>query len=152
MAKKGDVFFPDRIVGGRFVTSAVKALIHDYEDQQVEVCIRPRRKYTSNPQMRYYRGMVIRMLGDHLRDLGITGPNGAPINDEEVHQMCAGRFLVKTVFVDPDTGECMNIVLSTTRLTTGEMTEYIECIRKWCWDTFELSIPDPVSAADRRLA
>lgn len=152
MAKKTDVFYPDRIVGGRFVTSAVKALLNDLEDQQVEVCIRPRRRYTSNPQMRYYRGVVIRMIGDHLRDIGTAGPRGGPITDEEVHEMLAVHFLKRTVFVDPDTGECMDVIMSTAKLTTAEMTEYIEHLRKWGMDKFDLDIPDPVKAGDRRLA
>jgi hypothetical protein len=152
MAKKTDIFYPDRVVGGRFVTRPVLDLLRELEDQQVEVCIRPRRSYTSLPQMRYYRGVVIRLLAMAMRDRGVNGPHGGPITDEQVHEMCAQRWLRRTVLVDADTGECMEIVLSTAKATTGEMTEYIEAIRQWAMEVFELPIPDPKEAGDKRVA
>lgn len=152
MAKKTDLFYPDRIVGGRFVTQAVKALVYDLEEQEVEVCIRPRRRYTSQPQMRYYRGVCVAMLGEHMRDLGVTGPHGGPITNEQVHQMMAQRWLRKHVLVNPDTGEGLDIIESTAQLTTARMTEYIEAIRAWALETFDLRIPDPNEAGDMRLA
>lgn len=151
-AKKTDVFYPDRIVDGRFVTRPVLDLMRELENAQIEVCIRPRRSYTSHPQRRYYRGVVIAMLGLAMRGHGVNGPHGGPITDEQVHEMCAQRWLRRTVMVDPGTGECMDVVMSTSALTTGEMTEYIEAIRAWALDVFGLDIPDPRSAGDRRLA
>ena len=152
MAKKTDIFLPDRIVEGRFVTARVKALLHDMEGQQVEVCIRPRRSYTSVPQHRYYRGVVVAMIGDHLRANGIDGPHGGPITDEQVHQMLAQRFLRSTILIDADTGECMDIVRSTAALTTAEMGDYWDQARGWAADTLGLFIPDPEQAAGMRLA
>ncbi len=152
MAKKTDVFYADRIVGGRFVTRPVLDLMRELEDAQVEVCIRPRRNYTSNPQRRYYRGVCIRLLAMTMRSNGVNGPHGGPITDEQVHEMCAGRWLRRTVLIDPSTGECMDIVVSTSNLTTGEMTEYIEQVRQWAMETLALDIPDPVQAGDVRLA
>jgi hypothetical protein len=71
MAKKTDVFYADRVTDGRFVTSAVKELMREMEGKQCEVCIRPRRNYTSNPQRRYYRGVCIRLLAMTMRESGI---------------------------------------------------------------------------------
>ncbi len=152
MAKKTDIFYPDRIVGGRFVTRAVLDLMRELDDQQVEVCIRPRKARTSLPQMRYYRGVCIRLLAITMRELGINGPHGGPITDEQVHQMCAQRWLVETILINPDTGECMDIVPSTATVSTARMTEYIEAIRAWAKETFDLDIPDPQQAGDIRLA
>lgn len=152
MAKKTDIFYPDRVVGGRFVTRPVLDLLRELEDQQVEVCIRPRRTYTSHPQRRYYRGVVIAMIGLAMRGHGVNGPHGGPITDDQVHEMCAQRWLRRTVLVNADTGEFMDVVMSTSALTTGEMTEYIEAIRAWALDVFGMDIPDPKSAGDRRLA
>ena len=151
-AKKTDVFYADRIVDGRFVTRPVLDLMRELNDCQVEVCIRPRRNYTSNPQRRYYRGVCIRLLAMTMRESGINGPHGGPITDEQVHEMCAQRWLRRTVVISTDTGECMDIVMSTSNLTTGEMTEYIEEIRRWAQATLDLSIPDPNEAGDVRLA
>lgn len=152
MAKKTDIFLPDRIVEGRFVTARVKALLHDMEGCNVEVCIRPRRSYTSVPQHRYYRGVVVAMIGDHLRAHGIDGPHGGPITDEQVHAMLAHRFLRATVLIDPDTGECMDIVKSTAALTTAEISDYWDQVRKWAAETLGLFIPDPEQAKGVRLA
>lgn len=152
MAKKSDLFFPDRVVNGQLVTPMAKQTMRELEGQQVEWCIRPRRNYTSLKQSRYYRGVCIALLGSTMRGLGVNGPHGGPITDEQVHQMCAQRWLRKTVLINPDTGECMDIIQSTAKLTTGEMTEYIEAIRAWARETFELDIPDPNQAGDRRIA
>ena len=151
-AKKTDVFYSERITDGRFVTSAVKELMREMEGKQCEVCIRPRRNYTSNGQRKYYRGVCIRLLAMTMRESGINGPHGGPITDEQVHEMCAQRWLRRTVVISTDTGECMDIVMSTSNLTTGEMTEYIEHVRKWAMDTLDLDIPDPNEAGDVRLA
>lgn len=151
-AKKTDVFYADRLVNGHFVTRPVLDLIRQLENSQVEVCIRPRRNYTSNPQRRFYRGVCIRLLAMTMRESGINGPHGGPITDEQVHEMCAQRWLRRTVVISTDTGECMDIVMSTSNLTTGEMTEYIEHVRKWAMDTLDLDIPDPNEAGDVRLA
>jgi hypothetical protein len=152
MAKKTDIFYSDRVVNGQLVTPAVKNLLRELEGQQVEVCIRPRRHYASLPQMRYYRGVCIALLGATMRGHGVNGPHGGPITDEQIHQMLAQRWLTKTVLVNPDTGECMDIIQSTAKLTTAEMTQYIESIRAWALEIFELHIPDPSEAGDSRMA
>lgn len=152
MASKGDIFYPDRIVDGRFVTAPVLAIMRELNDQQVEVCIRARRKYTTLPQMRYYRGVCIRLLAEHMRKAGVAGTTGNPITDEEVHQMMAGAFLKRTVIVDPETGASMDVILSTTKATTAEMNLYIDSIRAWAMDVFGLDIPDPQTAGDIRIA
>lgn len=152
MAKKTDLFHPDRVVNGQLVTPMYKQTMRELEGMQVEWCIRPRRRYTSNQQHRYYRGVCIALLGAHMRGLGVTGPHAGPITDEQVHQMAAQRWLRKTILINPDTGECMDVVQSTASLTTGEMTEYVEAIRAWAMETFALDIPDPDQAGDRRVA
>lgn len=152
MARKGDIFFPDRIVDGHFVTRPVLQLMAELNDQQVEVCIRPRQQYTSLPSMRYYRGVCIALLGEHMRGRGITGAFGGPITNEEVHQTMAGKFLRRTIIVDPDSGECLDVIPSTAKLTTAEMTEYIEQVRGWAMTSLDLDIPDPNAAGDIRIA
>jgi hypothetical protein len=152
MAKKTDVFYADRIVDGRFVTKAVLDLMRELNDCQVEVCIRKKRNYTSGPQRNYYFGVVIAMLVLEMRARGVNGPHGGPITDQQVHEMLAARFLREAVLINPETGEYMEVVKSTAKLTTGEMTEYIEAIRAWGMEVFGLNIPDPVQAGDRTLA
>ncbi len=133
MGRKADVFFPDRVVNGRFVTRPVLQLMKQIEANggQCEVCIRDKRRYTSQPQMRYYRGVVVFLVAEEMRRLGTEGPYGGPITDEEVHQLLAAKFLRKSVCVNPDTGESEDYVMSTTKLTTKEMSDYIERIKAW---------------------
>lgn len=142
MAKRHDIWYPDRIVNGAFVTRAVRELMASLEDQQVEVCVRPFRPRTSLKQHRYYRGMVIELLVEEMRKHGVTGPHGGPITHEQVHQMMAQRFLRESVLLDEETGEYMDIVKSTADLTTGEMVSFVEAVRDWAYETFGLDIPD----------
>lgn len=134
--RKTEVFYPDRIEGGRFLTRPVLQLMREMEGLQVEVCIRHKKWYTTPPQMRYYRGVVISMIGDKLREDGWTGPYGGPITDEEVHQTLSTMFLRFSVCVNPGTGESMDMKRSTTELTTREMSEYIDNIKKWAAQQF----------------
>jgi len=154
MAKKTDLFYPDRVVNGQLVSRAVRELMRELEDQQVEVCIRPRRNYTSHPQRGWYRGIIIRMITIELRGRGVNGPHGGPITDEQVHKMLAQRFLRESVLLDEETGEYMEVVLSTSEITAARMAEYCDQVRKWAWDTLDLKIddPDPDRVAGRRIA
>ena len=76
------------------------------------------------------------------------------ITDEQVHQMLAQRFLRESVLIDEETGECMDIVLSTggSDMTAGRMADYCEECRAWARETLDLDIPDPEQVAGRRIA
>lgn len=153
MAKKTDIFYPDRVTNGQFVTAAVKQVLRELEGQQVEVCVRPRRNYTSNLQHRYYRGLVLREIVNEIRAQGQTRPNGSPFTEPYMHELLAHKFLLETVLIDETTGEYMERVKSTTELTAGEMAAYVDAVRKWAFDTFNLEIPDPDPKwKERRLA
>lgn len=131
VAKKRDAFLPDRVEGGHFVTRAVLQRIREFEGQQVEVCIRAKRFYTSTNQHGYYRGVVVFLVAEEMRRHGSTGPWGGPITDEEVHQLLAAKFLRRSILINAETGESEDIVMSTADLTLGEMSEYIEAIKVW---------------------
>ena len=131
-----DAFYPDRIEQGRFVTRQVLQILRQLEGKQVEVCIRERRSYTTNPQMRYYRGVVVFLIAERMRSDGVTGPYGGPITDQEVHELLAAKFLRVSVCVDLDTGECVDYVKSTAKLTTREMSEYIEAVKAWALEMY----------------
>lgn len=138
---KRDAFYPERIEGGRFVTRAVNQLMRQYEGKQVEVCIREKRYYTSNPQRGYYWGVVVFLIGERMRSDGVTGPYGGPITDQEVHELLAAKFLRVSVCVNPETGECEDYVKSTSRLTVREMGEYLERVIAWAAETFVREVP-----------
>lgn len=152
MAKRHDIFYPDRVVNGAFVTRAVRELMREFEDQQVEVCIRPRRARTSLPQHRYYRGVVVAMLVQEMRNQGVQGLHGGPITREQVHQMMAMKFLRDSVCINEETGECIDVVKSTADLTTAEMAQFVDWVRDWAYEVFGLEIPDPKAIGDASLA
>lgn len=147
-----DVFYPDRVVNGQFVTPAVKALMREMENEQVEVCIRRRRAYVTIPQHRYYRGLVIAMIGAALREAGITGPHGGPITNEQAHEVMAAKFLRTTVVIDFDTGDCVDLIKSTAKLTAAEMSEYVDRVREYALNHMDLFIPDAEAAKGMRMA
>ena len=143
MAGKGDIFYADRVVDGKFVTRPVLALMREFEDQQVEVCIRKRRNYTSALQKGYYHGVVIWLLCEEMRRLGVNGPHGGPITEEQVHDIMRMKFLREDVVTNPETGEYETIILSTMKITAGRMTDYVEQVRQYAAEHFDLHIPDP---------
>lgn len=129
--KKLEAFLPDRIEKGMPVTRAVLQLLRSFEGQQVEICIRAKRWYTTDPQRRYYRGVVIPFVAERMRDDGWVGPFKGPITDEEVHEILGTMFLRFSVCVNPNSGETLDKKLSTTELTITEMSAYIENIKTW---------------------
>lgn len=129
--KKRDAFYPERIEQGRFVTRAVNQLMRQFEGKQVEVCIRAKRYYTTQPQRGYYWGVVIFLIGERMRSDGVTGRFGGPITDQEVHELMACKFLRYSICIDFDTGECIDLVKSTSELTVGEMADYITQVIAW---------------------
>lgn len=142
MAKKArDTFYPERIENGQFVTRAVKQLMRQFSGMQVEVCIRAKRYYTTQPQRGYYWAVVIFLIGERMRSDGVTGRYGGPITDQEVHEVMALKFLRFTVFVDESTGECTELVKSTSELTVTEMGEYIERVVTWAVEQFRIHKP-----------
>lgn len=144
MARKGDIFFPDRIVDGHFVTPQVLNLIAELEDKQVEVCIRERRDYGGLPMHRFYRGRVIAMIGEYLRE------QGNDITNQEVHKEMAGMYLRRTVL--DEEGNWVEKVTSTADLTAGDFAAYIEKVREHARFHYDLEIPDSDQTGDIRIA
>ena len=138
MAKKAgrDAFYPERVEQGHFVTRPVLQLLRAFEGKQVEVCIREKRYYTTQPQRGYYWGVVIFLIAERMRSDGVTGRLGGPITDQEVHELMACKFLRFSVCIDFDTGECIDLVKSTSELTVGEMADYITQVMAWAIEQF----------------
>ena len=140
--RKTDVFYPDRVECGKLITRPVLQILRELEGQQVEVCIRPKRFYTTIPQHGYYRACVLHLTADAMRDHGVTGRWNGPITDAEAHSMLALAFLRKTVVLDAGTGECMDIPLSTADLTTSEMSAFVDQVKKFAMERYGVEIPD----------
>jgi hypothetical protein len=94
----------------------------------------------SNQQMRYYRGVVVKMFGDWARG---EGNSGRKYSNEQMHVLLANEFLTDDL-IHPDTGEVIGTtVLSTADLNTADFTAYIEQCRDFIFDIAGVRIPDP---------
>jgi hypothetical protein len=113
----------------RFINPAkLKQHLLPLKGQIVMVTAEKLRKHRTDDQNRYYRGVVLKLIGDHC---GYRGSEEL----EELHQEMRRRFLPKR--------GCLNIPVSTTSLNTQEMTTYIEQIRTWAERELGVYIPEP---------
>lgn len=92
----------------------------------VQITIEKRKRPRSNEQNRYYWGVVVRIISDHL---GYT--------PEEAHTALRGHFL--TVLTD----KTLPLIKSTTDLSTVEFEAYMTKIREWASIEFQMYIPEP---------
>ena len=114
---------------GKFIPDDLKEFKREFyrrEGRRVFVTVKNYAKNRSNEQNSYYWGVVIYIISD---ELGYTS--------EEAHE--AMKFLFLRIRNDgkPDT------VRSTTELTTVEMEEYIDNIRRWASIEMNIYIPEP---------
>jgi hypothetical protein len=112
---RGGHIFTGQVVNGRWVPrelAAVNYAIEQHEGKQVDITIELHRDRRSDRQNRFYWGVIIKALSDS------TG-----YRPEELHMALKIRLLSR---VDH---RGLEIVKSTSRLTTDEAAEYIErCI------------------------
>ena len=100
----------------------------------VEIIIRLAGK-RSSPQNRYYWGAMLPIVKEGLKGVGIE------MSKEQTHELLKYKFL-KREFVTSD-GDILQIIGSTTELSTKEFNEYIESIQIWSAEYLNVNIPDP---------
>lgn len=103
---------------------------------EYKVTIQKSFRKRTNLMNAFYFGVIIQLVMKGLWDVGIT------IDAESTHKFLAARFLKEEVFNDK-TGESIEIIKSTTSLSTVGFQEYWIQIREFA-DTFlSVYIPDP---------
>jgi hypothetical protein len=121
------VTYFSRIEGGRFTSKIVQRTITELEGERVELTLRKRRSYRTNPQNRAFHGPVLGPITKALRANGVTGPDRLPIRAAHVKEVLKYMFLRYEV-VTPD-GEVLTFVQETSKLTKSEMADFItQCI------------------------
>lgn len=101
------------------------------------ITIKRNRKRRTNPQNRYYFGVIVSMFSEYMRE------QGEPLTTDQAHHMLAGMFLRMTV-MNPKTHLPMgDTVRSTTELTTEEFAVYIEHCVCWMADFLDIVVPSP---------
>ena len=98
------------------------------EGKRIEITVSVESKTNSKPQQRYYRGVVVKMLADHIGE-----------SYERMHELLQPAF-----FMYQDSKE-RNYIRSTEigEWTTVEWEERMDAIRKWAFDFHNLIIPLP---------
>lgn len=90
----------------------------------------------SNPQNRYYWGLVIPIIQKGIKDMGTE------LTKEETHEFLKARFNASDL-INESTGEAISIPISTTRLNKEQFGEYIFKIQKFAAEFLSLEVPDP---------
>ena len=103
----------------------------------------------TNPQNKYYWGVVIYMIRQRLEDLGwesgdiVEGSLNSKLTRDDVHEFLKAKFNKKEI-VNKETGEVIGSApQSTTDLSTDEFKDYIDAIIRFAADYLDLNIPDP---------
>lgn len=82
-----------------------------------------------------YWGVYIKAFQMRLASLGKVH------TPDYLHKLLAARFLRETL-ADPITGEAIETVQSTTKLTVKKFTEYLNAIREYLHDEFGIVVPE----------
>lgn len=100
------------------------------EGKPITMCVKLFRKQRSNPQNAYYWGVIIKMICDHC---GYRGRDELQL----IHDTLRAKFLTREGLFG------VQVVLSTTALSTVEFEEYQAKIRQWAAIALDLYIPEP---------
>jgi len=117
-------------------------MVQAFEGRSIEVTVKRKRKRRSSLQNRYYWGVVIRIISAYLMDFAPDQDGTPPV----VHQYLKERFLPLVMEGKPQmvlpTGEVIEGIYSTTKLTTTQFMDYIERVLHWSAE-LDMIIPDP---------
>lgn len=115
--------------------SAVKKLFDQLQDGKYIIEINKHNK-RSNPQNRYYWGLVVPMIKTGIKDMGTD------LTIEETHEFLKAKFNCSELR-NEETGEVEMIPRSTTILTKLAFSEYIQNIQMFASEFLNIVIPDP---------
>jgi hypothetical protein len=109
--------------------------LSNLKDGPVEIEIK-RKSRRSNPQNRYYWGVVIAEIRLSLLELGNR------FEPETVHEFLKGKFNPVSV-VDIDGVVIAELPGSTTKMNKEQFGEYIDMIIEWAAEFLQIAIPLP---------
>lgn len=115
----------------------IRREVSEFSGKEIEVIFRRKRKHRSDPQNRYYWGVVVEMIRAGMKEMGDK------VTPDQVHEFLKWRFL-RVQKVDESTGEVLyEYAGSTADLGTGEFSEYVERCCQFAAEYLGLSIPLP---------
>jgi hypothetical protein len=110
-------------------------LFKDLKDGRYFVEVSTTKKRT-NPQNRYYHGLVVPMIRKGIEEMGTE------LTNDETHEFLKARFNYAEI-VNTSTGEMERIPKSTARLSTVQFNEFIVKIQHFAAEFLGIVIPDP---------
>jgi hypothetical protein len=103
-------------------------------------------KKRSNQQNRYYHGCCLPLVKEGLQNIGYREVR----TNEDAHEVLKYLFLKKLI-PNEETGEVIEILGTTTKLSTTEFNEYIERIIQWASEYLNIQIPLPNEQLEMNL-
>jgi hypothetical protein len=117
----------------KFITEAIQT----FEGKDIIITIEKRKNKRSNQQNAFYFGIVIGIM-----QLAFKETWGEFYSANEVHEALKAKYCFKEQ-INENTGEIIQIPISTTNFNTIEWEEYIDKIRAFAMEWFNVIIPIP---------
>lgn len=124
-----------KLVFSEYVKIRMKEYLQGLIGKKIVFSIKEHKNTRSDRQNRYYWGVVLQMLSEE------TGHKA-----EELHEIFKEKFGLKNeIYLSNKQNEMeiANITISTTKYNTAQFEEYLEKIRRWSAEFYELYIPLP---------
>lgn len=122
-----------------------------FKGHSIKVTFERKRKVRSNQQNGYYWGCVIPEVVAAMIELGNELQLGNNADHELIHEFLKSEILKNGKDIILATGEVKSGNPSTSILTTTEMEEYLENIRRWAAENLNISIPEPNEQIELQL-
>jgi len=107
------------------------------DGMEVDIIIKKKVKSRSNHQNKFYWGVFLPVIRDALMDLGHFMSN-----EEQVHDLLKLKFL-KYDSINEDTGDVIEVLGSTTTMSTLEFETYLTNVRAWAAEYLNCVLPFP---------
>tara|TARA_R100000742_G_C4277696_1_gene99794 strand:+ start:734 stop:1210 length:477 start_codon:yes stop_codon:yes gene_type:complete len=143
--------FIAKIRDGRIIPEeplVVNDKLKSFHEKDVEISIK-KTNSRSNPQNRYYWGVIVHMIKERFEELGYTrtiadeaAAEYTPLTRDDVHLFLRNEFLLEDL-ISGDGEIIGKITISTKELSTDEFVKYLDNVRNWAADALEIQIPDP---------
>lgn len=115
----------------------IKEAICAFENKEIVIRIEKKKRKRSNPQNRFYYGVVIPLMQQALKE------SGNLMTSNDVHELLKLRFLKETILVNEETGQIVERIKSTTELSTSQFMDYMAEINVFASEYFGVVIPEP---------
>ena len=116
--------------------SQLVSAFKQFEGHDIDIAIQKAKKTRSNPQNRYYWGVIIPLIRKGLKDV-----TGEVWTAEATHDILKHKFLVDDVPLAD--GLFVERIKSTTELDTFDFCEFSERCRAFAAEYLGVSIPEP---------